>query len=216
MSANNKKTDSAAVPPVDNNPESKKESDGRATRLSQSAKPVASQSDDEIHDGCSAISMTPYEWEREWYVLLARWHNTYRPAPGSVAADLVLRTVQAEWFRLRAQRDYDDFLCVTNGMPLFTLPPKEIKMHDRLFRQLNSAELAFDRQFRLLEQHYKNHNLRVADLKKALPDPYPSWDVYKKGLNGRLDPDDLIFNGREWVKKTSEPDTKPPKPPRPS
>ena len=122
------------------------------------------------HGACSKTLILPSDSEQGWLILLSRWHHSYQPRPESLEDDFVLRTAQSEWYRIRTQRQYDDFLLTTLGRPPFTWTPEQIKMHDLMLRYVTAAERKFQREYRLLEAHYKSHKLFPP---APTPDPGP-------------------------------------------
>jgi hypothetical protein len=162
--------DPAAEPPIDEtensdspNPERKKRNSGRTGPTSAEGKARSAQNALK-HGACATTLILPQESPYGWEILKARWEETYKPRPDSLEADFVLRTAQAEWYRLRCQRQFDDFIVSINGKPAFAITPDDIKMQDLMLRYKNNAERAFQREFRNLEAYYKAHKLsRAAD-----------------------------------------------------
>jgi hypothetical protein len=109
------------------------------------------------HGACSRTLILPHESVGDWELLLSHWRNTYQPKEDSLEFDFVLRAAQAEWYRLRAQRNYDDFLASLETRAAYCWDPSEIKAHDLMLRYKTAAERAFQRDYRLLEHHYKTH-----------------------------------------------------------
>jgi hypothetical protein len=114
------------------------------------------------HGACSRTLVLPGESEESWQLLLGRWCKTYQPAEDSLEYDFVLKTAQAEWHRIRTQRNYDVYLHILQGVSPFNWTPDQIKKHDLNLRYKTAAERAFQREYRLLEQHYKIHRPIVA------------------------------------------------------
>ena len=122
------------------------------------------------HGACArTLILPPVESHEGWEILHDTWLQRYQPCDASLEWDFVLRTAQAEWYRLRCVREYDDFMLTTCGHSITTWTPEQLKMHDLLLRYKGNAERSFHREYRALETHYKIHNL----LPKPNPDPAP-------------------------------------------
>jgi hypothetical protein len=160
---------------TDTDPEPKKRNSGRTGPTSAEGRATSAQNARK-HGACARTLILPMESEQGWLILLSRWQDTYKPLEASLEADFVLRTAQAEWFRLRTQRQYDEFITTTAGQPPYMWTSAQCKMHDLMLRYKNSAERSFQREYRLLEAHYKSHKLtpppRVPD-----PEPIPEFIV---------------------------------------
>jgi hypothetical protein len=137
-------------------PEEQKRNSGRSGPTSLEGKAISSQNATK-HGACSKTLILPNESEEDWLLLLARWRDTYQPTDESLEFDFVLKAAQAEWYRLRAQRNYDEFLLSMGGKPPHSWNPADVKTHDLSLRYRTSAERAFQREYRLLEQHLKTH-----------------------------------------------------------
>ena len=98
---------------------------------------------------CARTLILPHESEEDWELLLTHWREMYQRAENSLAYDSVLRTAQAEWHRRRAQFNFDGFMASTEGGSAINRRPDQIKHHDLALRYKNSAERAFQREFRL-------------------------------------------------------------------
>jgi len=110
------------------------------------------------HGACARTLILPGESEEAWELLLNRWLKEYQPAEDSLEYDFVLKTAQAEWQRIRTNRNFNDCLSViTHGLSPYNWSPEQIKKHDLSLRYKTAAERAFQREFRLLEQYYKIH-----------------------------------------------------------
>jgi len=114
------------------------------------------------HGACARTLILPCETEEAWELVLAHWCEIYQPAEDSLAYDFVLRTAQAEWHRIRAQRNFESFMATTEGGSTFNWTPDQIKHHDLALRYKTAAERSFQREFRLLEQFYKAHHPKPA------------------------------------------------------
>ena len=118
---------------------------------------AASSKNSTKHGACSRTLILPHESKEEWEDLLAHWCDIYKPAEDSLYYDFVLRTAEAEWHRQRAQLNFDVFMGSTGGGSTINWQPDQIKKHDLALRYKTTAERAFQREFRLLEQFYKAH-----------------------------------------------------------
>ncbi len=137
--------------------------EGRATSSKNSIK----------HGSCSQTLILPFEKEESWLLLLNRWLHTYQPPEDSLLHDFVLKTAQAEWYRMRAQRNLDCHECSQAGLSPANWTPEYIKKHDLLLRYRTTAERSFQRTFRLLEQFCKSHPTTPKSPKPAEPEPEP-------------------------------------------
>jgi hypothetical protein len=136
--------------------EPEKRNSGRTGPTSPQGRAISSKNAFK-HGACSDTLILPCESEEAWLLLLDRWRQTYQPAEDSLKYDFVLKTAQAEWHRIRAQRNYDTYLNSTYGLSPFNWSPHQIKKHDLMLRYKTAADRAFQREYRLLEQHYKIH-----------------------------------------------------------
>jgi hypothetical protein len=148
-----------AEEPTDVEPE--KRNSGRTGPTSPEGRAVSSKNSIK-HGACSRTLVLPGESEDSWLLLLSHWCQTYQPVEDSLEYDFVLKTAQAEWHRIRTQRNYDVYLHILQGVSPFNWTPDQIKKHDLNFRYKTAAERAFQREYRLLEQHYKIHRPIVA------------------------------------------------------
>jgi hypothetical protein len=123
---------------------------------------AASSKNSTKHGACARTLILPHESEEDWEEVLAHWCRLYQPAKDSLEYDFVLKTAQAEWHRIRAQHNFNNFLASTEGGSSFNWRPEQIKQHDLALRYKNAAERAFQRDYRLLEQHYKTHHPKPA------------------------------------------------------
>ena len=115
------------------------------------------------HGGCSKTLILPHESIGDWELVLKHWCQVYRPKEDSLEFDFVLKVAQAEFRRLRADRNYDDFLASLESSPPFAWTETEIKTHNLMQRYLTAATREFERQYRMLEHHYKTHKPEPAD-----------------------------------------------------
>ena len=81
------------------------------------------------------------EVEADWLDLLKTWLDAYQnPAGNSLLYTFVIKTAQAEWHRLRVQREYDFHLFGQGNSPIGAWQPHEIKNYDLSLRYLTVAE----------------------------------------------------------------------------
>ena len=124
------------------------------------------------HGLCSETLILSYESEAKWLELLACWLSDYQnPADNSLFYTFVVKAAQAEWFRQRAQKEYDFFLRNHNDPPMYAWTPQRIKEHDLLTRYVTAAERRFQRDYRTLEQHWKSHAKFVPQNTKSVAQP---------------------------------------------
>jgi len=109
------------------------------------------------HGSCAETLILPGESEDDWSDLLRKWTGRYHPAENTLEYDFVLKTAQAEWTRIRCERNYSNFQFYGANNASYNWTPDQIKTHDRLLRYKTTAERSFQREYRQLEQHYKSH-----------------------------------------------------------
>jgi len=153
--------ESAAAPPApeseSDTAEPQKRNSGRTGPTSAIGRAIAARNATR-HGMCSKTLILDNESEEDWLELLAAWKNDYgQPAETTLLYTFVVKTAQSEWFRLRAQREYDLFFALQQGRPMFSWQLEQRKDHDLAMRYKTAAERSFQREYRLLEQHYKNH-----------------------------------------------------------
>ena len=146
--------ESAAAERADTEP--KKRNCGRTGPTSPEGR-AASSKNAIKHGACAQTLILSHETEEAWQLVLAHFCEIYHPPEDSLAYDFVRRTAQAEWHRVRTQRNFDCVMASTESGCTFNWTPDQIKQHDLALRYKNSAERAFQREFRLLEQFYKAH-----------------------------------------------------------
>jgi hypothetical protein len=162
-------------------PEQKKRNCGRTGPTSPEGRATSSKNSIK-HGSCSQTLILPCESEESWLLLLGRWVKTYQPAEDSLLYDFVLKTAQAEWYRIRAQRNLHSFEMVLGGLSPFNWLPDEIKKHDLLLRYKTTAERSFQREFRNLEQFRKLHpNEEICPAKPAELDEDEESDLLITG-----------------------------------
>jgi hypothetical protein len=137
-------------------PDHEKRNCGRTGPTSEEGRATSSKNSIK-HGSCSQTLILPFEKEESWLLLLNRWLHTYQPPEDSLLHDFVLKTAQAEWYRMRAQRNLDCHECSQAGLSPANWTPEYIKKHDLLLRYRTTAERSFQRTFRLLEQFCKLH-----------------------------------------------------------
>ena len=130
------------------------------------------------HGSCAATLILECESQEGFDRLLARWVTLFQPTYDTVEYDLVLKVAQAEWRRIRTQRNYDDYLNgPLNGRSPFNWNDQETKKHDLYLRYKTTAECTFHRELRTLEQHYKIHHPKPASSRPAPPSPDPQQEM---------------------------------------
>ena len=144
------------------------------------------------HGACSQTLILPCESEAAWRLLLARWCRTYQISEAeqqqintaecaactdhSLTYDFVRKTAEAEWHRLRCQRNYEVYVRTLHGRSPFNWSPEEVKLHDLNLRYKTAAERSFQREYRLLQQHVKfmSSNSSSSKKPKSLIEPADS------------------------------------------
>jgi hypothetical protein len=122
------------------------------------------------HGMCATTLIIPGEAEADWLLLFHSWLDTYNnPAENTVLYSFVIKTAQAEWRRLRVEREYDLHLVCHGNPPIGGWQPEEIKTHDLILRYLTTAERRFRSEYRMLEHHFKTHHKP----QKSAPQPDP-------------------------------------------
>jgi hypothetical protein len=119
---------------------------------------------------CCYTLILECETEEAWNVLLQHWRASFNPAENSLEYDFVYRTAQADWERIRAQREYNLYRA-SLGTSAFNFTAEQTKIYERLLRYKNSAERCFQREFRMTEQFFKSHRPPVS--KNFVPEPGP-------------------------------------------
>jgi hypothetical protein len=185
-------------PEPESKPESsepKKRNSGRTGPTSIAGKAIAAQNAVR-HGMCSRTLVLKSEFQQEWENLLASLRRVYgEPAEDSVLAEFIYKTAHAEWVRRRAQREYDRFLANHDDLecPMYAWPPEVKKDHELAMRYKTAAERAFQREYRLLEQHYKTHHANAEPAKaksskteeSTKPKPEPPGFVIKRMPPGK-------------------------------
>jgi hypothetical protein len=121
------------------------------------------------HGSCASTLILDCENIDDWHNLLDRWLSQYKPEDNSLAYDFVLKAAQAEWERIRCCRNYDDYRIKLGGKSPFNWTAEEVKMHDLHLRYKNGAQRTFQREYRLLQDHYKTHEPKPPKVKPASP-----------------------------------------------
>jgi hypothetical protein len=142
---------------------SEKRNSGRTGPTSEAGLAVSSRNATR-HGMCATTLIMEGENEADWLELLKTWLTAYQnPAESDLLYSFVVKTAQAEWHRLRVQREYDFHLFGHGNPPMGAWQPDEIKTHDLILRYLTAAERRFQREYRLLEHHWKTHHKCGAD-----------------------------------------------------
>jgi hypothetical protein len=209
----------AAAPPdvEENNSQSpdqeppKKRNSGKTGPTSAAGKFNSAQNA-RTHGACARTLILPVESEQGWLILLSRWQDIYQPREESLEADFVLRTAQAEWFRIRVCRQYDEFIKSTLGQSPLDWTPEQLKMHELMLRYKNGAERSFHREYRALETFYKIHNL----LPKP-PQPEPEEEEIPELLVELAPIEEILKNiaktRSRWTDIPEDKEANPPDPP---
>jgi hypothetical protein len=151
-------------------PENQKRNSGRTGPTSEEGRAISARNATR-HGMCATTLVMDGEVEADWLDLLKTWLDGYQnPAENSLLYTFVLKVAQAEWHRLRVQREYDFHMYGHGSPPIGAWQPLEIKTHDLILRYLTAAERRFQREYRLLEHHWKTHHKPAA---ATLPEPEP-------------------------------------------
>jgi len=120
------------------------------------------------HGMCARTLILVQESEEDWKMLLNCFLRSYNnPAEDTMLYTFVLKTAQAEWFRLRAVREYDYMFQWMDNQPLPSWHADKEKEHALVLRYLTAAERRFQREYRMLEHHFKTHHRAEWDAKQA-------------------------------------------------
>jgi hypothetical protein len=133
-----------------------------------------------VHGMCAKTLITDNEHESDWLALLQTWLEPYQnPAVDSLLYTFVLKTAQAEWFRLRIQREFDGFIITHGAPPISAWSAEKIRQHDLILRYLTTARRTFQSEYRMLEHHWKTHHKPQPEPRKSTkqPDPEPEERV---------------------------------------
>jgi hypothetical protein len=171
----------------------KRRRSGRTGPTTNLGKAIASRNATK-HGMCSKTLILENESEEDWQELLNAWLTDYsQPAEGTVLYTFVHKTAASEWFRMRAQREYEFFFCHQADLPMFQWHIDQIKSHDLVMRYKTAAERAFQRDYRLLEHHYKTHPPAT----KAQESKPPKPSAAKKEPIGEYIPPKILFTNNE-------------------
>jgi hypothetical protein len=153
--------------PEEQSPEPQKRNSGRTGPTSEAGREKSARNATR-HGMCATTLIMSGEVEADWLELLQTWLDGYQnPAENSLLYSFIIRTAQAEWQRLRVQREFDFHMFGHGTPPIAAWQPHEIKNYDLILRYLTAAERRFQREYRLLEHHWKSHH-------KSLPEPKQS------------------------------------------
>jgi hypothetical protein len=156
-------------------PENEKRNSGRTGPISEAGRATSARNATR-HGMCATTLILGHECEADWLQLLNTWLDSYQnPFENSLLYTFVLKTAQAEWFRLRAQREYNFFLLTHGNPPITAWEPHELKAHDLVSRYLTAAERRFQRDYRLLELHSKSHHKPAPEPNKPTKQPEPEF-----------------------------------------
>jgi hypothetical protein len=185
--------------------EKEKRNSGRTGPTSSAGRAISSQNALK-HGSCSRTLILPDEDYDAWLELLDRWQANY-VSDNPLLEDFVLKTAQAEWHRIRCQREFNHYLFgVLDGRHLYEWQDHEKKNFELITRYLTTAERKFQRELRMLEQFYKTHCQPAKPKKEEeeeLPseedDPMPQMDTeirlwfVNNETGERLGPDDKLY-----------------------
>jgi hypothetical protein len=173
--------DPAAAPPTSDDEDQQQESEhkkrnsGRTGPTSQAGRARSAQNARK-HGATSTTLVLPSESEEGWLMVLKRWEEKYQPVEDSLKAQFVQYAAEAEWFRLRTIRYYDDFIRTTGGIPSFLYTPDQLQKHNLMLRYKRDADRAFHKEFRALEALHKSDKLDDAE-KPVDPNDYPKPEI---------------------------------------
>jgi len=152
---------------TENLDEPQKRNSGRTGPTSETGKAQSARNATR-HGMCAKTLVMDNESEEDWRELLQTWLEAYQsPAESSLLYTFVLKTAQAEWQRLRVQKEFDFHMFGHGSPPIAAWQPHEVKTYDLILRYLTAAERRFQREYRLLEHHWKTHH-------KNQPKPEPA------------------------------------------
>ncbi len=116
------------------NPEPEKRNSGRTGPTSTAGREKSARNATR-HGMCATTLIMLGEVEEDWLELLQTWLDGYQnPEENSLLYTFVLKTAQAEWHRLRVQREFD-FHMLGHGLgPIAAWEPHEVKNHDLILR----------------------------------------------------------------------------------
>jgi hypothetical protein len=120
-----------------------KRNSGRTGPVTPEGRAISAQNSRK-HGLCSQTLIQPGETMQDFLVLLKHWCQNYRAAEGHFLFEYVRQAAKAEWFRIRAQRQYNSCLEAS--------PDPASKTRALLLRYKTAAECAFQRAFRALHQ----------------------------------------------------------------
>jgi hypothetical protein len=156
------------------NEENQKRNSGRTGPTSETGRQTSARNATR-HGMCATTLLLPGECEADWLLLFHSWLDAYQnPAENTVLYSFVIKTAQAEWRRLRTEREYDLHLVTHGNPPIGGWQPEDIKMHDLILRYLTTAERRFKNEYRMLEHHYKTHH-KQPQKPAPQPDPEPEY-----------------------------------------
>jgi hypothetical protein len=126
------------------------------------------------HGMCAETLILDHENEADWLNLLSGWLDQYdNPAETTVLYTFVVKTAQAEWHRLRIQKEYNAHLRGHSIPPITAWEPFEIQAHDLVQRYLTAAERKFQREYKMLEHHWRSHHKPAPAPKEKAQKPAP-------------------------------------------
>ncbi len=155
-------------------PERRKRNCGRTGPKTNVGRAIAARNATR-HGMCSRTLILVQESEEDWHELITHWLSGYgNPAENTLLYTFVLKTTQAEWFRMRANREYDFMFQCMDYVPMQSWSPEKHKEHDLVMRYVTAAERKVQREYRMLEHHFKTHHKADAEARDRASKPAPA------------------------------------------
>ncbi len=131
------------------------------------------------HSSCARTLILPHENSAKYFELNEAWVSAY-PHDSRLLQDFILRTVQAEWQRIRIQDEYNSILQGTPRPEIYNLPQDVFQALELQQRYLTTAERKFQREFSMLERFWNNHcKPKKSEQPKPEPKPEPTSENSK-------------------------------------
>ncbi len=160
--------------PVEDQSGHQKRNSGRTGPTSEQGKATSARNATR-HGLCSELLVLSHESEADWLDVLHSWLDSYQnPAESSLLYSFVFKTARAEWFHIRAQKEYDGFFQAHGNAPITTWEPFEVRLYELVQRYLTAAERRFQREYRMLEQRWKTYHKPAPEPKKNTKETDPS------------------------------------------
>ncbi len=107
---------------------------------------------------CAQTLIMKDENPNDWQRLFSAWLADYnRPSKNTLLYTFVIRTAQAEWHRIRVEKEYNNHFGGHCSPPIVARTAEERRELDLVKRHFD-AHLDFQRQYRMLERHWKSHH----------------------------------------------------------